>query len=46
MILSKPIIEKTNKVLAKLCGVTEEELNFIINYDIKYRTGGELEGEE
>jgi hypothetical protein len=24
----------------------EEELDFIINYDIKYRMGGELEGNE
>jgi hypothetical protein len=44
--LSKPIIDEIDKVLAKHYGFTEEELDFIINYDIKYRMGGELEGEE
>jgi hypothetical protein len=43
--LSKPIIDEIDKVLAKHYGFTEEELDFIINYDIKYRMGGELEGE-
>jgi hypothetical protein len=43
---SKPIIDKIDKVLAQHYGFTEEELDFIINYDIKYRMGGELEGEE
>jgi hypothetical protein len=44
--ISKPIIDEIDKVLAKHYGFTEEELDFIINYDIKYRMGGELEGEE
>ena len=39
---SKPIIDKIDKVLAKHYGFTEEELDFIINYDIKYRMGDEL----
>lgn len=43
---SKPIIDEIDKVLAKHYGFTEEELDFIINYDIKYRMGKELEGEE
>ena len=42
---SKPIIDEIDKVLAKHYGFTEEELDFIINYDIKYRMGDEL-GEE
>ena len=42
---SKPIIDKIDKVLAKHYGFTEEELDLIINYDIKYRMGDEL-GEE
>jgi hypothetical protein len=42
---SKPIIDEIDKVLAKHYGFTEEELDFIINYDIKYRMGGELEEE-
>jgi hypothetical protein len=44
--LSKPIIDEIDKVLAKHYGFTDEELDFIINYDIKYRMGSELEGEE
>ncbi|MDD2951545.1 MAG: Eco57I restriction-modification methylase domain-containing protein [Parabacteroides sp.] len=43
---SKPIIDDIDKVLAKHYGFTEEELDFIINYDIKYRMGGELNNEE
>ena len=42
---SKPIIDQIDKVLAKHYGFTDEELDFIINYDIKYRMGDEL-GEE
>ena len=43
---SKPIIDEIDKVLAKHYGLTDEELDFIINYDIKYRMGDELnEGE-
>lgn len=40
--LSKPIIDEIDELLAKLYGFTEEELDFIINYDIKYRMGDEL----
>lgn len=36
---SKPIIDEIDAVLAKHYGFTEEELDFIINYDIKYRLG-------
>lgn len=43
--LSKPIIDEIDKVLAEHYGFTEEELDFIINYDIKYRMGKELEEE-
>lgn len=43
---SKNIIDEIDKVLAKHYGFTEEELDFIINYDIKYRMGDELGGEE
>ena len=43
---SKPIIDEIDELLAKHCGFTEEELDFIINYDIKYRMGDKLnEGE-
>ena len=43
---SKSIIDEIDKVLAKHYGFTEEELDFIINYDIKYRMGDELNTEE
>ena len=43
---SKPIIDEIDKVLAQHYGFTEEELDFIINYDIKYRMGDELSTEE
>ena len=36
---SKPIIDEVDRVLAKHYDFTEEELDFIINYDIKYRMG-------
>ena len=42
---SKSIINEIDKVLAKHYGFTEEELDFIINYDIKYRMGDELNEE-
>ncbi len=40
-----PISNKIDQVLAKHYGFTEEELDFIINYDIKYRMGDELNEE-
>jgi len=36
---SKSIIDAIDHVLARHFGFTEEELDFIINYDIKYRLG-------
>ncbi len=44
--LSKCYIDEIDKVLAQHYGFTEEELDFIINYDIKYRMGDELSTEE
>lgn len=38
---SKPIVDEIDRVLAKHYGFTDEELDFIINYDIKYRMGRE-----
>ncbi len=37
--LSKPIIDEIDLVLAQHYGFSDEELDFIINYDIKYRMG-------
>ena len=36
---SKHTLDEIDTVLAKHYGFTEEELDFIINYDIKYRMG-------
>jgi len=36
---SKPIIDEIDIVLAEHYGFTDEELDFIVNYDIKYRMG-------
>jgi hypothetical protein len=36
---SKHLIDEIDRVLAKHYGFTDEELDFIINYDIKYRMG-------
>lgn len=39
---SKHIMDQIDMMLGKHYGFTEEELDFIINYDIKYRMGDEL----
>jgi len=45
--LSKHIIDEIDTILAQHYGFTEEELDYIINYDIKYRMGlGESDGTE
>jgi hypothetical protein len=44
--LSKPIINEIDELLSKHYGFTEEELDFIINYDIKYRMGDKLNEDE
>jgi hypothetical protein len=44
--LSKPIIDEIDQVLAQHYGFTDEELDFIINYDIKYRMGRDGGNEE
>jgi hypothetical protein len=36
---SKRIIDEIDTILAQHYGFTEEELDYIINYDIKYRMG-------
>ncbi|MBQ8750546.1 MAG: Eco57I restriction-modification methylase domain-containing protein [Alphaproteobacteria bacterium] len=42
---SKLFIDEIDKVLAKHYGFTDEELDYIINYDIKYRMGDSLNGD-
>lgn len=44
--LSKNIIDKIDEIIALGFNFTDEETDFIINYDIKYRMGGvDEEGE-
>jgi hypothetical protein len=42
----KAILDEIDQVLALHFGVTEEGLDFIINYDIKYRVAADAEGED
>ena len=42
---SKSIIDRIDSALAAHYGFTDEELDFIINYDIKYRMGRETFGQ-
>lgn len=44
--LSKSIIDEIDRVLGQYYGFTDEELDFIINYDIKYRMGRDAGEEE
>lgn len=44
--LSKEIIDEIDRILAKHYGFTDEELDYIINYDIKYRMGDSLNGDK
>ncbi|HEY8651195.1 MAG TPA: Eco57I restriction-modification methylase domain-containing protein, partial [Chthoniobacterales bacterium] len=43
---SKPILDEIDAVLAGHYGFTEEELDFVVNYDIKYRLGRDAGEEE
>ena len=36
---SKPIVDEIDRLLAEHYGFTDEERDFIVNYDIKYRMG-------
>lgn len=43
---SKYIMDKIDTILAKHYGFTDEELDYIINYDIKYRMGDSLNDDD
>jgi hypothetical protein len=43
---SKPLIDEIDVALAKHYGFTAEELDYIINYDIKYRMGQGIEDDD
>jgi hypothetical protein len=40
---SKPLLDEIDTMLAQHYGFTPQELDFILNYDIKYRLGREAE---
>ncbi len=42
--VSKGVIDRIDAVLAEHYDFTDEELDFIVNYDIKYRMGAEAAG--
>jgi hypothetical protein len=42
--LCKPVLDEIDHALSQFYDLTDEELDFIINYDIKYRMGPELLG--
>jgi hypothetical protein len=42
---SKSVIDELDIALAQVFGLSSEELEFIINYDLKYRVGSEAEEE-
>jgi len=43
---SKSVIDDIDKTLAKAFGLSSPELDFVINYDLKYRMGSESEEEK
>ncbi|MCC6936695.1 MAG: hypothetical protein IT226_00600 [Flavobacteriales bacterium] len=43
---AKPLLDEIDALLAAHYGLSAEELDFVINYDIKYRMGDELEWAE
>jgi len=43
---TNPSLDEIDRVLAKHYRFTEEELHFVINYDIKYLMGKDAEEEE
>ena len=43
---NKSILDEIDTVLAGHYGFTAEELDFILNYDLKYRLGRATENEE
>lgn len=43
--VAKALFDEVDTVLARHYGFTDEELDFILNYDIKYRLGQDAEQE-
>jgi Eco57I restriction-modification methylase len=40
----KPLLDEIDAVLAEHYGLSEEELDFVVNYDLKYRIGADAGG--
>jgi len=43
---SKSVCDEIDRVLGRHYDLTEEELDFIMNYDIKYRMGADTDGDD
>lgn len=43
---SKDLVDEIDCLLAREFGFSEEQLDYLINYDIKYRMARDAEGEE
>jgi len=43
---SKGLLDDIDKILAQRYGLTEEELDFVVNYDIKYRMGRDVDSDD
>ncbi len=43
---SKHIIDKIDLAIKDAYGLTDEEINFIINYDIRFRTDNDEENDD
>jgi hypothetical protein len=41
----KPIIDRIDRILASHYGFSDEELDLVVNYDIKYRMGVDVDEE-
>jgi hypothetical protein len=44
-VYSKSVIDEVDRALAQVFGISEGELEFVMNYDLKYRVGSEAEEE-
>jgi hypothetical protein len=44
--LSKPLIDRIDQALAKHYGLTDEQLDLVVNFDVKYRLGLAAEEEQ
>jgi hypothetical protein len=44
--ISKPIIDEIDHILARHFEFTDEEVDFVVNYQIKYRMGRDAEGDD